>query len=66
MSSSCISRAAEAREDEEPVEIIPEKVVYVDELEQTGEERQKNRQFRKKDQYHLPELDTSIGYGMFL
>ncbi|KAF2270829.1 PIN domain-like protein [Lojkania enalia] len=45
---------------EEPEEEIPENVVYVDELLQTQQERQKNRQFKKKDQYHLPDLETSL------
>lgn len=45
-------------QEEEPV---PENPVYVDELFQAPEERKKARTaFRKTDQYHLPELDTSL------
>ncbi|KAK2810658.1 hypothetical protein FQN50_002698 [Emmonsiellopsis sp. PD_5] len=44
----------------EPEEELPENLVYVDELHMTPKERQKNRQFRKQDQYHLPELDVSL------
>lgn len=43
--------------DEEP---LPENMVYVDELQMTQQERQQNRKFRKKDQYHLPDLDVSL------
>ncbi|KAL8730516.1 MAG: hypothetical protein Q9181_004633 [Wetmoreana brouardii] len=45
-------------EDEE--EIVPENLVYVDELQMTAQERQQNRQFKKKDAYHLPNLDVSL------
>ncbi|OJD25623.1 hypothetical protein ACJ73_03011 [Blastomyces percursus] len=44
-------------EAEEP---LPENLVYVDELNMTPKERQKNRHFRKQDAYHLPELDVSL------
>ena len=37
-----------------------EEMVYVDEMGMTSKERQQNRQFKKKDQYHLPALDVSI------
>ncbi|KAL8978983.1 MAG: hypothetical protein Q9205_005577 [Flavoplaca limonia] len=46
------------REEEE--EVIPENLVYVDELQMTAQERQQNRQFKKKDAYHLPNLDVSL------
>lgn len=46
------------REEEE--EVIPENMVYVDELQMTAQERQQNRQFKKKDAYHLPNLDFSL------
>ncbi|KAI4111553.1 MAG: hypothetical protein LQ339_000424 [Xanthoria mediterranea] len=46
------------REEEE--EAIPENMVYVDELQMTPQERQQNRQFKKKDAYHLPNLDVSL------
>ncbi|EME49227.1 hypothetical protein DOTSEDRAFT_68105 [Dothistroma septosporum NZE10] len=35
-------------------------LVYVDELQMTQQERQQNRKFRKKDQYHLPDMDMSM------
>ncbi|PGG95978.1 DNA excision repair protein ERCC-5 [Blastomyces parvus] len=44
-------------EAEEP---LPDNFVYVDELNMTPKERQKNRQFRKQDAYHLPELSVSL------
>ncbi|KAK4940456.1 DNA repair protein rad2 [Elasticomyces elasticus] len=37
-----------------------QELVYVDELGMTQKERQVGRQFKKKDQYHLPDLDVSI------
>ncbi|KMP06427.1 DNA-repair protein rad13 [Coccidioides immitis RMSCC 2394] len=48
-----------SREDEEEIP-LPENLVYVEEALMTPKERQKNRQFRKKDAYHLPELDVSL------
>ena len=47
---------------EEEEEALPENLVYVEELQMTPEERQRKRQnkFRKKDAYHLPELDTPL------
>ncbi|MCJ1336993.1 DNA repair protein rad2 [Bachmanniomyces sp. S44760] len=39
---------------------VPENPVYVDELTMTTRERQQNRTFRKKDAYHLPELDANL------
>ncbi|KAI4133060.1 MAG: hypothetical protein LQ347_002312 [Umbilicaria vellea] len=41
-------------------EELPENLVYVDELQMTEKERQQNRRFRKKDAYHLPDLDVSL------
>ncbi|KAI9838751.1 MAG: DNA repair protein rad2 [Sclerophora amabilis] len=41
-------------------EVIPDNLVYVDELQMTQEQRQQNRRFKKKDAYHLPELDSSL------
>ncbi|KAL9084995.1 MAG: hypothetical protein Q9159_004961 [Coniocarpon cinnabarinum] len=46
------------RDDNE--ETVPENPVYVDELQMTQQERQQNRKFRKKDQYHLPDLSVSL------
>lgn len=43
--------------EEEPV---PENPVYVEELMVPESERKKNRSFRKQDQYHLPEMETSL------
>lgn len=46
------------REEELPPE---QEMVYVDEMGMSSKERLQNRQlFRKKDQYHLPDLETSI------
>ncbi len=44
----------------EEEEVIPENLVYVDEIQMTPKERQQNRQFKKKDQYHLPNLDVDL------
>lgn len=45
----------------DPVEEeVPENPVYVDELQMSAQERQQNRTFKKKDAYHLPELDASL------
>ena len=44
-------------------EEVPEdeaEMVYVDEVMMDSKERQAGRQFKKKDQYHLPDLDVSI------
>lgn len=48
------------KRDEAEEEEIPENLVYVDELQMTARERQQNRQFKKKDAYHLPNLDVSL------
>ena len=45
-----------ATEEEE----IPDNLVYVDELQMTPQERQQNRTFKKKDAYHLPNLDVDL------
>ncbi|KAF1949148.1 PIN domain-like protein [Byssothecium circinans] len=45
---------------EAPEEEIPENIVYAEEILQTPQERAQNRKFRKKDQYHLPELGASL------
>ncbi|KAL9596848.1 MAG: hypothetical protein Q9219_005518 [cf. Caloplaca sp. 3 TL-2023] len=49
-----------ARQDEDEEEVVPENMVYVDEIQMTAQERQQNRQFKKKDAYHLPSLDVSL------
>lgn len=45
---------------EQEEEEVPDNLVYVDELQMTAQERQRNRQFKKKDAYHLPQLDVSL------
>ena len=50
-------RERPAQDEEEPV---PENMVYVDELQMTAEERKRNRTFKKKDAYHLPNLDVDL------
>ena len=47
-----------AQQDEEAVP--DEGLVYVDEIGMTQQERQQTRKFRKKDQYHLPDLDVGM------
>ena len=41
-------------------EEVPENLVYVDELQMTEKERQQNRTFKKKDAYHLPNIDVDL------
>ncbi|KAF2140851.1 uncharacterized protein K452DRAFT_41757 [Aplosporella prunicola CBS 121167] len=41
-------------------ELLPENLVYADEVTMSAQERQQNRRFKKKDAYHLPELDVSL------
>ncbi|KAL1796885.1 hypothetical protein ACET3X_005425 [Alternaria dauci] len=41
-------------------EEIPDNLVYAEELLQNEQERAQNRTFRKKDQYHLPDLGKSM------
>lgn len=49
------------RQPSEEEEAMPEDgLVYVDELQMSQQERQQNRKFKKKDAYHLPEMDTSM------
>ncbi|KAJ4313565.1 DNA repair protein rad2 [Neodidymelliopsis sp. IMI 364377] len=45
---------------EEPEEELPENLVYADEILQTQQERTQNRKFKKKDQYHLPDLGVPM------
>ena len=47
-------RAQDEQED------IPEHLVYADEILQSQQERAENRKFKKKDQYHLPDLGKSM------
>ena len=65
-----VARAAEEEEkrqrtarDRTPLEDeLPnaQELVYVDEIGMNQKERQAGRGFRRKDQYHLPDLDVSI------
>ncbi|KAK3720164.1 DNA repair protein rad2 [Vermiconidia calcicola] len=50
------------RPQQEPEEeVVPdEQLVYADENLMTQQERQQNRKFRRKDAYHLPDLDVSL------
>ncbi|EFR04466.1 DNA-repair protein rad13 [Nannizzia gypsea CBS 118893] len=41
-------------------EQLPDELVYAEETLMTKAERQRNRQFRKTDAYHLPDLDMSL------
>ena len=41
-------------------EEVPDNLVYVDELQMTPQERQQNRTFKKKDAYHLPNLNVDL------
>lgn len=53
--------AAARRDDEPEEERIPEDVVYAEEVAMTeGERRAARGGFKKKDAYHLPELDVSL------
>lgn len=53
-------RKDDARRPPEEEEALPDNLVYVDELQMTQQERQQSRKFKKKDQYHLPDLDMSM------
>lgn len=47
--------------DRSPVqEELPDELVYVEEQLMTPEQKRQNRRFKKKDAYHLPELDSSL------
>ncbi|QKX53831.1 uncharacterized protein TRUGW13939_00911 [Talaromyces rugulosus] len=39
---------------------LPEDMVYAEEALMTPAERQRHRKFRKKDTYHLPDMDVSL------
>ncbi|KAL8753759.1 MAG: hypothetical protein Q9184_005331, partial [Pyrenodesmia sp. 2 TL-2023] len=55
-----LERGRHAAPQDEEEELIPENLVYVDEIQMTSQERQQNRHFKKKDQYHLPNLDVNL------
>ncbi|KAG9712203.1 PIN domain-like protein, partial [Aureobasidium melanogenum] len=48
---------AAPQDEEEP---LPENLVYADEVLMNPQERQQNKAFRKKDQYHLPDLGVPL------
>ncbi|EOD52592.1 putative dna excision repair protein rad2 protein [Neofusicoccum parvum UCRNP2] len=53
--------AATQRHNDEPEEEpLPANLVYAEEVTMTERERQQARRFKKKDAYHLPELDVSL------
>lgn len=45
---------------DEPAEALPENLVYAEEVTMSAQERQASRRFKKKDAYHLPQLDVSL------
>jgi DNA excision repair protein ERCC-5 len=52
--------AARHPRNQEEQEDIPENLVYAEEILQSQQERAESRKFRKKDQYHLPDLGKSM------
>jgi DNA excision repair protein ERCC-5 len=44
----------------EEEETLPEDLVYAEEVNMAPQERQQNRKFKRKDAYHLPDLDVSL------
>ncbi|CAO2657541.1 Nn.00g036670.m01.CDS01 [Neocucurbitaria sp. VM-36] len=52
--------AARHPREEQQDEEIPENLVYAEEILQTQQERAQNRTFKRKDQYHLPDLGMSM------
>lgn len=48
------------KEEEEEEEEVTNNPVYADEAFMTDRERRQNRQFKKKDAYHLPSLEVSL------
>ena len=57
-------RAEEEPEEEGIKEGEEDKLVYVDELQMTPQERARTRQFKKTDAYHLPALDPDGFHAM--
>jgi DNA excision repair protein ERCC-5 len=53
------AREAQHERAEREEEIREEELIYVDEIGMSERERKQNRKFKKTDQYHLPELETS-------
>ena len=46
--------------DKPPEEDLPDEPVYVEEIGMSVQEKQQSRAFKKKDAYHLPDLDTNF------
>ncbi|KAF9698814.1 hypothetical protein EKO04_003143 [Ascochyta lentis] len=53
-------KEAGRRPREEQEEELPENLVYAGEILHTEQERTQNRKFKKKDQYHLPDLGVPM------
>ncbi|KAL3466453.1 hypothetical protein BJX64DRAFT_250098 [Aspergillus heterothallicus] len=51
-------KARPARQESE--EEVPDNPVYVDEIFMTEKEKQQSRKFKKKDAYHLPDMQVSL------
>ena len=45
---------------EEEDEELPDEPIYVEDIGMSAEEKQQSRSFKKKDAYHLPDLDTNF------
>jgi DNA excision repair protein ERCC-5 len=52
--------AARHPRNQDEQEALPETLVYAEEILQSQQERAENRKFKKKDQYHLPDLGKSM------
>jgi DNA excision repair protein ERCC-5 len=52
--------AARHPRNQDEQEALPENLVYAEEILQSQQERAENRKFKKKDQYHLPDLGKSM------
>lgn len=52
--------AARHPRNQDEQEVLPENLVYAEEILQSQQERAENRKFKKKDQYHLPDLGKSM------
>ncbi|KIA75754.1 single-stranded DNA endonuclease [Aspergillus ustus] len=54
------TRKARTTRQEPEVEEVPDNPVYVDEAFMTEKEKQQSRKFKKKDAYHLPDMQVSL------
>ncbi|KAF1913915.1 hypothetical protein BDU57DRAFT_521004 [Ampelomyces quisqualis] len=52
--------AARHPRNQDEQEALPDNLVYAEEILQSQQERAENRTFKKKDQYHLPDLGKSM------